>query len=439
MCRAVSDAARMPSRAMLFRSAPSINIEERTLRILIVCGPFLYGMSARAVQNRRLARTLAAVNGNIVSVLSFDTEVGGRPDHSQFPDEIEVVRFPPSSAIQDIVRRLNLVRSTIVNRVATEFASNFMYPKSNLLIGALRRRVAEFQPEFAIFVAQPFFVPLLGLQLESLDDVRKIAFFSDPWPYRGLPSPYNRYAFPLAGNYNRKLISQVYSNFDRVIYTNSSAVEFMFDHYPELKRHSGKLAVAAHLADELIDIPSTEVVERARSSVVHLGDLSKERFSPQLKEAMAQCIHSHGMSFTFIGSVCQKLKQSLESGEFGNGVCLLGPLPDKFSRYIASRALANLIVEADIKDSPYLPSKLTDVLTSSDRWVFVSGTQRQPGVGITPEGAAKGICVPHDSSAIVAALLAVTHSRAVNADPCVGSLRAGAIERNRNLATKYLE
>ena len=221
-------------------------------------------MSARAVQNRRLARTLAAVNENTVSVLSFDAEVGGRPDHSQFHDEIEVVRFPLSSAIQGIVRKLNLVRSTIVNRVATEFTCNFMYPKSNLLIGALRRRVEEFQPELAIFVAQPFFVPLLGLQLECLDEIRKVAFFSDPWPYRGLPSPYNRHAFPLAGNYNRKLISQVYSNFDRVIYTNSSAVEFMLDHYPELKRNSGKLAVAAHLADELIDIPSTEVVERVR-------------------------------------------------------------------------------------------------------------------------------------------------------------------------------
>jgi hypothetical protein len=101
--------------------------------------------------------------------------------------------------------------------------------------------------------------------------------------------------------------------------------------------------------------------------------------------------------------------------------------------------LANLVVEADIKDSPFLPSKLTDVLTSSDRWVFVSGTRRQPGVGITPGGGEKGICVPHDSFAIVDALLAVTHLHAVNADPCVGSLRAGAIERNRNLATKYLE
>ena len=409
------------------------------LRILIVCGPFLYGMSARAVQNRRLARTLAAVNGNIVSILSFDGEAGGRADHSQFPDGIEVVRCPPSSAIQNIVRKLNLVRSSIVNRVATEFASNFIYPKSDLLIGALRRRVAEFQPQLAIFIAQPFFVPLLGLQLDSLDETRKIAFFSDPWPYRGLPSPYDRYAFPLAGNYNRKQISQVYSNFDRVIYTNSFAVEFMLGRYPELKRNSSKLAVAAHLADEIIEIPSAEVVERVRSSVVHLGDLSKERFSPQLKEAMLQCIHSHGISFTFIGSVCKKLKQSVERGEFGNGVCLLGPLPDKFSRYIASKALANLIVEADIKDSPYLPSKLTDVLTSSDRWVFVSGTRRQPGVGITSEGTAKGICVPHDSSAIVDAVLAVTHSHAPNADPCLCSLRAGAIERNRNLATKYIE
>ncbi|MBR0784918.1 hypothetical protein [Bradyrhizobium iriomotense] len=374
-----------------------------------------------------------------MSVLSLDSEAGGRPDRSELPDEIEVVRLAPPSAIQGIVRKLNLVHSTIVNRVATEFVSNFVYPKSNFLIGALRRRVAEFHPELAIFIAQPFFVPLLGLKLESLDEIRKIAFFSDPWPYRGLPSPYDRYAFPLAGNYNRKLISRVYANFDRVIYTNSSAVEFMLNHYPELERNSNKLAVAAHLADELIEIPSKEVVDRVRSSVVHLGDLSKERFSPQLREAMAQCIHSHGISFTFIGSVCERLRQGVESGDFGNGVCLLGSLPDKFSRYIASRALANLIVEADIKDSPYLPSKLTDVLTSSDRWVFVSGTRRQPGIGITSERAAKGTCVPHDSAAIVDALLAVTRSHSINVDRCVGSLRVGAIERNRSLATKYLE
>ena len=99
----------------------------------------------------------------------------------------------------------------------------------------------------------------------------------------------------------------------------------------------------------------------------------------------------------------------------------------------------NLIVEADIKESPFLPSKLTDILTSSDRWVFVSGTRRQPGFGIAPAGTTNGLCVPHDSSAIVDAILAVVRSGPVNADPCVESLRVSAIERNQNLASKFLE
>jgi len=374
-----------------------------------------------------------------VSVLSFDKDLDGQPGDTQFPDETEVVRFPPSTAIQTIVRKVNLVHSAALNRVAAEFANNFIYPKSDLLIRALRRRVAEFHPDVAIFIAQPYYVPLLGLQLEHFSGIRKIAFFSDPWPYRDLPSPYKRYAFPLAGNFNRNLISRIYSHFDRILYTNSSAVEFMLASYPELKQNSNKLAVAAHLADEIIDTPSKEIVERVRSSVVHIGDLSKERFTPQLKTAIAECINTHGISFTFIGSVCKKLRQSLARGEFGNGVSLLGSLPDKFSRYIANRASVNLIVEANIKDSPFLPSKLTDVLTSSDRWVFVSGTRRQPGLGIAPVGTVNGSCVPHESSAIVNAILAITRSGPVNGDPCIKSLRALAIERNRNLAAKFLE
>jgi hypothetical protein len=420
-------------------SSRSAKMGVTTLRVLIVCGPLLYGTSARAVQNRRLARALARLNGNVVSVLSFDKEVDGQPGKIQFPSETEVVRFLPSTTVQTIVRKVNLFHSAALNTAAAEFTQNFIYPKSDLLTGALRRRIAEFQPDIAIFVAQPFYIPLLGLQLEPIRGMRKIAFFSDPWPYRDLPPPYNRNAFPLAGGYNRNLISKIYTHFDRVLYTNSSAVELMFASYPELKQNSNKLAIASHLADDIIDTPSREIVERVRSSVVHLGDLTRERFTPQLKAAMAECVNTHGISFTFIGNVCKNLKQSVEREEFGSGVSLLGSLPDTFSRYIANMASVNLIVEANIRDSPFLPSKLTDVLTSSDRWVFISGTRRQPDIGIAPARVVNGICVPHDSSAIVNAILAVARSGPVNGDPCVESLRASAIERNRNLAAKFLE
>ena len=98
----------------------------------------------------------------------------------------------------------------------------------------------------------------------------------------------------------------------------------MLASYPELKRNSKKLAVVAHLADEMVDTPPREIVERIRTSVVHLGVLSKERFTPQLKAAMVECINTHGISFTFIGNVCAKLRQSLARGEFGNGVSLVG-------------------------------------------------------------------------------------------------------------------
>jgi hypothetical protein len=213
----------------------------------------------------------------------------------------------------------------------------------------------------------------------------------------------------------------------------------MLASYPELKRNSNKLAVATHLADDIIETPSKEIVERVRSSVVHVGELSEERYTPQLRAAIAECIKSHGISFTFIGYACKSLQQSVALGEFGSGVSLLGSLPDTFSRYIANIASVNLIVEANIKNSPFLPSKLTDVLTSSDRWVFVSGTRRRPDVGIASQRATGGICVPHESSAIVEAILDVARSGPVNSDPCVESLRASAIERNRDLASKFIE
>lgn len=374
-----------------------------------------------------------------MSVLSLDKDVAGQLGSPQFSDEMEVVRLLPSTTIQTVVRKINLIQSAALNRAAMEFTHNFIYPNSDLLIGALRRRVAEFRPDIAIFIAQPYFIPLLGLQLEHLRGMRKIAFFSDPWPYQTLPSPYSKYALPFAGRYNRCQISRIYSHFDRVLYTNSSAVECMFATYPELERNSNKLAVATHLADDIIETPSKEIAELVRSSVVHVGDLSKERFTPQLKTAMAECINTHGIPFTFIGTVGKNLKHSLEHGEFGSSVSFLGSLPDTFSRYIANIASVNLIVEANLRNSPFLPSKVTDVLTSSDRWVFVSGTRRRPDIGIAPECAVSGICVPHESSAIVNAILAVARSGPVNGDPCIESLRASAIERNRTLAAKFLE
>ena len=180
-----------------------------TLRVLIVCGPLLYGTSARAVQNRRLARALASLNGNVVSVLSFDKEVDGQAGNPQFLGETEVVRFLPSTTFQTIVRKMNLIHSAALNRAAEEFTQNFIYPKSDLLIGALRRRMVEFQPDITIFVAQPFYIPLLGLQLEPIRGMRKIAFFSDPWPYRDLPPLVHRLLFvsPAATASNLKDIS----------------------------------------------------------------------------------------------------------------------------------------------------------------------------------------------------------------------------------------
>jgi hypothetical protein len=57
----------------------------------------------------------------------------------------------------------------------------------------------------------------------------------------------------------------------------------------------------------------------------------------------------------------------------GRVLKLVNIVRDAFSRFIANIASVNLIVEANMRNSAFLPGTLTDVLTSSDRWVFRLG------------------------------------------------------------------
>ena len=228
--------------------------------------------------------------------------------------------------------------------------------------------------------ANPQVSNILGAMLKEKIGIKFIAHFSDPWydhPYKSLSGREAQRVF--------KLEKYIIDQSDKVIFTNQAAEKLVIKKYPVV--YLAKTGVIPHCYDSK-DYPNVNNINKGESIrfiISHIGSFYPERnpallfkalkkvmiIKPELKSEIK--LNLIGGAGNYNGYKLENLKQMAQDYEITDMVEIIPPV--SYEESLRQMKLSDLLVviDADIKDSPFLSSKVVDYAGSLT-----------PIIGITP-------------------------------------------------------
>ncbi len=325
------------------------------MKILFISRVFPPRNSPQAIQMGRLVNALAN-NGHHVSVVSqvdslSKMDINSISDkHFQF-DVFYVQgerKIYEGVNIKDRIKAMLYEELESINSIS-QWVKNAVSVSTNV--------IKDSNPDVVLSAALPFENHLVGLEIKKKLNTLWMAYFSDPWP--NAPYPYNRKTIPLIKSYKFKLLRTILKKCDAVIMPN----KIQIDYIQELSgvNISPKSYIVPHIGAELKD-----AMRRPEYSncLTHTGHLSKERTSLPLLKALKRLknenINSYLDRLILVGNVCAQFKEMIESTATNTMVKCLGTVSNKESSVIAASSKVLLIIEANMKTNPFIPSKIAD-------------------------------------------------------------------------------
>ncbi len=264
--------------------------------------------------------------------------------------------------------------------------------------------VKEFKPDLIMTSSTPFESHMVGLKLKKTIGLPWVASFSDPWPSSINPAPYNAYEMPVFKFFQISYLRSVLSQCDAVHMTNAHALKLV-----ERKSKvnlSRKGFSIPHIGSKSNMNASADKIEAGR--LIHLGFLSRERVSEQLLEAIRTVVGSDPDRFKgllFVGKVSIEFKALVDKMGMKDMVHYYGSVSQEDAMAIAQRASALLVVEADMPESPFLPSKFADYARVGRPIIAVTPKRSPIREYLVQYGG--GYAVTHDKKEISDAIRAV--------------------------------
>ncbi|OQW92461.1 MAG: hypothetical protein BWK78_01665 [Thiotrichaceae bacterium IS1] len=218
--------------------------------------------------------------------------------------------------------------------------------------------VKEHQPDIILTSSTPFVSHLVGLHLKHKTHIPWIASFSDPWPPQILPSPYNVHTIPMVRNLQMRSLRQVLTSCDAVLMPNQQAIKLV-----ETKSHvsiRSKSWSIPHIGSKII----TDSGNKEEAGwLAHIGDLSRERVCQPLLEAVRTSVLNKVEGFRgllLVGNVCSEFRELVRQLNMESYVKIHGRVSSEDAMNIAAQSTALLVIEANMPQSPFLPSKFAD-------------------------------------------------------------------------------
>lgn len=224
-----------------------------------------------------------------------------------------------------------------------------------------------------------------------------IACMSDPWPESILPKPYADFAIPLLSHFQKILVSKISKSANHLVFTCSEQLDFMKRHYQSVIE--SKSSIIPHIAPGILEASN----KRADQFIIsHCGSLSRERVCPSLATALSKLPEHSTIVINFIGDVNDEMRYEFEKSGASNRVRYTGTLPKEDAMMKASEGNALLLIEAEMEEYPFLPSKLADYSSTLLPIVAITGNQ-SPTAKLISEYNCGMVC-GHDTDSILNAL-----------------------------------
>jgi len=219
---------------------------------------------------------------------------------------------------------------------------------------------------------------ILGAMLKEKLGVKFVAHFSDPW----FDNPYKEYSFLERKNV-LKLEKYVIKNSDKIIITNEVARGLIMKKYPATWME--KTEVIPHCFD-LKDYPESEKSDSDKFVISYIGAFYEKRNPEMLFMALNKLIKKNpnikekfivkliGAANDYAGYSEEKIKQMGIKYDLANNIEILPVVEYKESLRLMKLSDCLVVIDADIPNSPFLPSKVIDYAGSGN-----------PILGITPK------------------------------------------------------
>jgi glycosyltransferase involved in cell wall biosynthesis len=361
------------------------------LKILLISQSFPPNPGARALQIGKVKSAIESCGIDIRVIAGLNTPDKGVIRQEQVQQNVQFVPYSLMNIGQSFVARLftRIYRELMVINPHNPWVRNTF--KQSLTL------VKDFQPDLIMTSSTPFESHMVGLKLKKTLGLPWVASFSDPWPSSINPAPYNAYEMPVFKFFQMSYLRSVLNNCNAVHMTNAHALKLM-------ERKSG-----VNLSRKIFSIPhigSKSNMNAAAAKIdpgwlIHLGFLSRERVSEQLLEAIQTAVISNPDRFKglfLVGKVSTEFKAMVDKMGMNNMIRYFGSVSQEDAMAIAQKASALLVLEADMPESPFLPSKFADYARVGRPMIAVTPERSPIREYLTQYGG--GYAVTHDQREI---------------------------------------
>jgi len=205
--------------------------------------------------------------------------------------------------------------------------------------------------------AHPMDSHRVGLHVKArFPELPWVAHFSDPWATNPLFEPRGPWQRPLMGRYEKKVMRRA----DRVIFVCQPLLDFTMREYPDMKN---KCRVLHHVFDPDLYAPLEAKDSDSVLRITYAGGLSKKRnILPLLKvieNMKAMGADFRRLAFEFVGENADETVATIN--EISPGLATsVGKVGYRESLRYMQKAGCLLIIDANLEQSPYFPSKVAD-------------------------------------------------------------------------------
>ena len=318
-----------------------------------------------AYVNAKVIKALSE-GGHILDVVSLKSK---RRDRA-YPPEEDKFYFAK-------VRSLNVLQintgknfSTVCNHIGCFLKTGFVYKGSDWAYKCIRfceRLIKQHKYDYIYTYDYPSEVA--GLYLSKKYGIRWVATWNDPYTWVKYPAPYADGVNGRLSKNRQKLIKEIGKFAFKNIFPNSRLRDYMLQYMEGMKKKD--CVVSPHIVCK--DLVSNDCIRHEGTlKIIHSGSIGRERNPQNLFLAIKKITEEDpniNLEVTFLGindrGDPKYIEQMLWVYNIRKYIRFLPPVNYSNSLKLLSNYDVCLIIEADLKEGIFLPSKVADYFQKS--------------------------------------------------------------------------
>ncbi|MBF0142453.1 MAG: glycosyltransferase [Magnetococcales bacterium] len=280
------------------------------------------------------------------------------------------------------------------------------------LFDLAREAVETHRPEVVFAFANPQESNLLGAELKERLGIPFVSHFSDPFVDCPLKN--------LQGRRRRLAMAEeafIVERSDRIVFVNDALKRLVMAKYPASLAH--RAVVVPHCFDPALYLPEATNPAAGRTGtpfvLSHIGAFYRQRHPGAVFAALATLksripdlgerlrLTLIGGTNPYAGFAEADLAALIDRHGLGDCVRCLPSMPYRESLWAMGEADALLLLDAEVPDSPFLPSKLIDYLGSGRPLLALADPDSPSGRLVREVG---GVVVAHGDTTTLTAVIA---------------------------------